>query len=145
MSQPSAYLDKLTGSFTSLLRWPQFDDFWQDLRTSTSADWYVYRIGTTPPQSPATPEQWLAELDAIENELKDKHEEDYCGIVYVDNKAAPSFIKIYHPDHLGVVCGISRETVLPGWTLSKLPPVELSQALLSPAPVKTAWWKKLFA
>ena len=72
-----------------------------------------------------------------------KHDEDYCGIVYTDNKEIHAFIKIFDPNNLGVSCGFSDNPPLPGWILSKIKPVEL-EAALNPPNNRRKWWQKVF-
>jgi hypothetical protein len=75
--------------------------------------------------------------------LRADHQEDYCGIVYADDLASPSFIKVYDPHNLGVVCGFSDDPPLPGWVLSKLRPCDLPAAR-QPTDARRGWWQRLF-
>jgi hypothetical protein len=151
MSQPqtlkpnpdSAFLDTFGGGFSSLLRWPQLDALWDTLAQQTEARWYVYAVGEAPPSTPlGTTElnNFIREIDTL---LRREHQEDYCGIVYADNPAAPRLIKIYDPNNLGVVCGFSDAPPLPGWTLSLDPPCDLQQALPPPAN-RRRWWQRIW-
>jgi len=146
MSQSSvtSYEKQLNGSFSSLLRWPDFDAFWQQLRLSDGKDWYIHSPDQPPPSSPVTPDEFKQRLQSLENWLKSNHQEDYCGIVYVDNKENPSFIKIYDPNNLGVVCGISRTPIAPAWTLSKSKPAG-HPLQLGQEKRKQHWWRKLIS
>jgi hypothetical protein len=110
------------GSFTSALRWHHLDALWDLLRADANGGWYLYAVGEPPPAAPASGEQverFIEEIDAL---LRREHAEDYCGIVYADDRAAPRFVKIYDPNNLGVVCGFSDSPPLPGWIMSKLGP-----------------------
>jgi hypothetical protein len=62
-------------------------------------------------------------LDEIRVLLKREHEEDYLGIVFVDNLISPALVKIYDPCNLGSSCGSSGRQIPPGWILSRLPPL----------------------
>lgn len=64
-------------------------------------------------------------IDRLDAELRVRHDKKICGIVYTDSSTNPAFVKIYHPDKLGSVCGFSEIPPLPGWTLSRLPPIAL--------------------
>ena len=64
-------------------------------------------------------------IETTDQLLHEQHQEDYCGIVYVDNIDTPEYIKIYDPANLGVVCGYSDNPPLPGWILSRLVPCDL--------------------
>jgi hypothetical protein len=137
------YLTAFRGSFTSALRWHHLDDLWDVLRRQAGDDWYIYALGTPPPQKCATVaefDRFITEIDAL---LRKEHDEDYCGIVYADNPINPTFIKIYDPNNLGVSCGYSDNPPLPGWVLSKLIPCDLQSNLVLPGNRKR-WWQRLF-
>ena len=138
------FLDAYRGSFTSMMRWPQLDEFWLLLKEQADDHWFIYAVGEEAPQNPVSKQQllsFIAEIDAL---LHQEHDEDYCGIVYADNKAAPKFIKIYDPNNLGVSCGFSDNPPFPGWIISKLAPVKLETAL-NPPNNRRRWWKRIFS
>lgn len=137
------YVDAFRGNFTSLLRWHQLDEFWDVLRQQAASDWYIYAVGETPPETPASEKHLLKFIEEIDALLHKEHEHDYCGIVYTDDKETPSFIKIFDPNNLGVSCGFSENPPLPGWILSKIKPVELEKAL-NPPNNRRHWWNKIF-
>lgn len=137
------YLEQFRGSFVSMMRWPQLDSFWETLRQQADAGWYVYAIGEPPPDQPLDESRLKAFISQVDKLLHEEHEEDYCGIVYVDNPQAPTFIKIYDPNNLGVSCGYSDNPPLPGWTLSLAPPCDLEHALPPPGN-RQRWWRRLF-
>lgn len=146
MSDPttSFYLRAFRGSFTSLLKWPDLDNFWEVLRRQTDKHWYIYAIGEPAPVrygSAQELETFIREIDVL---LREEHQHDYCGIVYVDDKADPHFIKIYDPNNLGVSCGFSNNPPLPGWVLSTLQPEEVNQTTFVPQN-RRRWWQRLFA
>ena len=137
------FLQAFRGSFTSALRWPQLDDLWQRVRERAGAGWYLYAIGEAPPTAPSDAAQvdtFVAEIDKL---LRREHHEDYCGIVYADDPKAPTFIKIYDPNNLGVSCGYSDNPPLPGWVMSLIPPVDLPAA--QPPKARRHWWQQLFS
>ncbi len=136
------YLAAFRGSFTSALRWPQLDALWERLRAKPEG-WYVYAVGEAPPAEPASAEAFLDFLTEIDRLLRAEHDEDYCGIVYADDPQDPSMVKIYDPNNLGVVCGYSDNPPLPGWVLSRIPPVDL-EAERPPPNNRRRWWRKLF-
>lgn len=138
------FISAYRGSFTSMMRWHQLDDFWTLLKSQIDNNWYIYAVGETPPETTASKEQVISFLTEIDILLRKEHDEDYCGIVYADNKTQPTFIKIYDPNNLGVSCGFSDNPPLPGWILSKLAPVEL-EAALNPPNNRRRWWKRLFS
>ena len=62
------YLQAFRGSFTSLLKWPDLDSFWQTLDHKADADWYIYAIGEQVPQTPASPAHlrtFIQEIDKL--------------------------------------------------------------------------------
>jgi hypothetical protein len=132
------------GGFSSMLRWHELDALWAVLRQQADAGWYIYAIGEALPEAPADAdavEKFITEMDRL---LREEHEEDYCGIVYADDREDPSFIKIYDPHNLGVVCGSSTNPPLPGWVLSKLPPRALEQGIPKPMN-RRRWWQRLWS
>ena len=137
------FLKAYRGSFTSMMRWPDLDDFWHLLDQQADDNWYIYAVGEQPPELTTSKDKLASFIKEIDMLLHNDHNEDYCGIVYADNKKAPSFIKIYDPNNLGVSCGFSDNPPLPGWIISKLQPVELESAL-NPPNNRRRWWKRLF-
>lgn len=138
-----AFLTAFRGSFTSALRWHHLDALWQRLRDTPGDDWYVYAVGEPPPEVPVSHAELMKFIDEVDLLLREDHQEDFCGIVYADDLREPSFIKIYDPHNLGVVCGFSDNPPLPGWVLSKLRPCDLPAA--QPAPTnRRRWWQRLF-
>jgi hypothetical protein len=142
-SNEDTFYTAFRGYFISLLRWEDLDAFWKVVRENAGAGWYVYAIGEPAPVQPSTAEQvnnFLNEVDAL---LRKEHQEDYCGIVYTDNKTEPSMIKIFDPNNLGVQCGFSDNPPLPGWVMSRLPPVALYDRAHRPEGRKR-WWRRLW-
>ena len=137
------YMEAFRGSFLSMLRWHHLDDLWGRLREHASNDWFIYAIGEAPPELCSSHEQLLDFIDQIDALLRSEHDEDYCGIVYADNPAEPTFIKIYDPNNLGVSCGYSNNPPLPGWVLSKIKPCDLESAQVLPGN-RRRWWRRLF-
>lgn len=143
MSIKDAYIEAFRGNFTSTMRWPDLDEFWKVLKSQADDHWYIYAVGEVPPENTADKSQLLNFIDSIDELLHREHDEDYCGIVYVDNKETPEFIKIFDPNNLGVTCGFSENPPLPGWILSRIQPVELEEAL-NPPKNRQRWWQQLF-
>jgi len=143
MSIEEVYLSAFKGNFTSTMRWDDLDDFWQVLKTQADDYWYIYAVGEVPPENTVDKAQLLNFIDRIDVLLHKEHDQDYCGIVYVDNKQAPEFIKIFDPNNLGISCGFSDNPPLPGWVLSRIQPVELEMAL-NPPKNRQRWWQQIF-
>ena len=141
-SVEQSFLDAFRGSFTSVMRWPQLDDFWTGLKSQVDDGWYIYAIGEKPPQHPSTQQDVLKFINEVDALLRLEHEEEYCGIVYADDQQTPGFIKIFDPNNLGVTCGFSEKPPLPGWILSRIQPVDLEPALYPKN--RKRWWQKIF-
>ena len=137
-----AFRQAFRGRFESVLRWEQLDAFWDVLRKDVAGDWYIYAVGEPPPQQPSSAEQMQTFLLEIEQLLRKEHDEDYCGVVFTDSMDAPQFVKIFDPNNLGVSCGFSENPPLPGWILSKLPPVDLDAPVPLPGN-RRRWWQRL--
>ena len=145
LPQTEPYLAAFKGGFINLLRWPQLDQLWQTLQSQTDKNWYVYAVGEQPPEQPCNQEQLVHFIQEIDQLLHAEHQEDYCGIVYVDNRDDPTFIKIYDPNNLGAVCGSTgAPPPLPGWILSLMPPINLQDALPPPGN-RRRWWQRIFS
>ncbi len=143
VSIEEVYLSAFKGRFTSTMQWQDLDEFWQVLKSTADNDWYIYAVGEAPPETTVKKEHLLAFIESIDRLLHKDHDEDYCGIVYVDNKQAPEFIKIFDPNNLGVSCGFSEKPPLPGWILSRIQPVELETAMYPPKN-RRRWWQRIF-
>ncbi len=138
------FLETFNGGFTGILHWHQLDALWQQLRDDHDHAWYVYAIGEAPPTRPATTGQLHRFIDEVDALLRREHDEDYCGVVYVNRTQGPSLIKIFDPNHLGASCGSSGLRILPGWVLSLQAPVDL-EAAIPPTRSRRRWWQGLFA
>lgn len=132
------------GEFKGVMKWTDLDHFWEVVRARAAAGWYLYAVGDAVPRSIATVEQvnrFVYEIDAL---LRREHEEEYCGIVYVDSMTEPAMIKIFDPHHLGSQCGFSDHPPLPGWVMSLLPPSDLREPRTLPGNRKR-WWRRMWA
>lgn len=138
----SAFQRKLNGLLFGLLSWEQLRVFWG--KVDCQAGWYLYAIGEPLPPAPASAEQVQCFMENLDALLHREHRENYCGIVYADNLEQPSFIKIYDPGHLGSSCGSSKNSPLPGWVMTQIPPEELKPKWIVPANRKR-WWNNLFS
>lgn len=140
----SSYHTTFNGLFTSLLQWDDLAQFWKRLGTGEQEGWYIYAVGETPPARPSSADtfrQFITEIDAL---LRREHDERICGIVYTNHADTPSMVKIYDPNNLGLSCGSSENPPLPGWVLSRQPPVDLQPIEVLPNNRKR-WWRNLFS
>ena len=131
------------GAFINMLRWEQFDALWGRLHHDQN-DWYAYELEAGVPEQTLEKTQWKIFLDEFSVKIREQHGEDYCGIVYVDNPEHPTYIKIYDPKNLGVVCGISDlPPPLPGWILSQEAPSKINRDIFT-VKKRKPWWKFLW-
>jgi len=144
MTQPSVdpFRSAFKGRFENVLRWEQLDALWKVLDLDAGGGWHIYAVGEPPPQVPADVALLKSFLAEIEHLLRKEHDEDYCGVVFADSMDAPRFVKIFDPNNLGVSCGFSDNPPLPGWILSKLPPVDLKAPMPLPGN-RRRWWQSL--
>ena len=138
MSDSANYIQVFKGYFRGIKSWDNLSTLWDKLRQGNHGQWYVYATDEQPPISPLPATELKQFIQLADKYLHDNHEEDYCGIVYVDNIDEPGFIKIYDPNNLGVVCGFSDNPPLPRWVLSQIKPVDIETATTPPSR-----WKKL--
>ncbi len=143
MQPASDFYQAFRGRFSSLLRWEDLDVLWDVVRRRAGDGWYLYAIGMPPPQQPASAAQVDKFIDCVSALLRADHDEEYCGIVYVDDKDDPGFIKIFDPNHLGVSCGFSRNPPMPGWIMCRVPPKPLEDTRVLPAQ-RQRWWQELW-
>lgn len=133
------YLAKFKSQFTGLLRWSELDAFLPQLEKQTESQWYIYDLAQPPPQYPVSETEFHQFLKHINHWLRETHREDFCGVVYVDDKIAPGYIKIFHPKNMGHgTCSISKTCPLPGWVLSTIKPADLY-----PEQSPSSWWNNL--
>lgn len=137
-----SFAARFKGGFSGVLRWWQLDELWRRVRAYPRG-WYIYFVGQKPPVEPVSVPELDAFLTEVDSLLRREHKEDYCGIVYADDRREPSMIKIYDPGQLGASCGSSGLQVLPRWVLSRLPPARIDDP--APAPrARLRWWRGLF-
>jgi len=136
------FMTAFTGKFFGILRWHQLDDLWTKLKADNTA-WYVYPVGGEVPTEITQGDDLNTFIDEIDVLLRREHDEDYCGIVYANDTETPSFVKIFDPNNIGTSCSIATKGPLPGWILSKIPPVNLAEAM-QPTANRRKWWQKIF-
>ncbi len=132
------------GRFVSVMSWEALDSFWDALHTRADEGWHIYAIGEPAPASPASNEEKNRFIAAVNALLRSDHHEDYCGIVYADDRDNPAFIKIFDPNNLGVSCGFSDNPPMPGWIMSRLAPRPLEDRYPLPES-RRRWWRALWA
>ena len=138
------FLAAFRGRFAGVLRWHQLTEFWNSVHKDAAGGWYIYAVGTPPPEQASSAEQVSKFIEEIDLLLHQEHDEDYCGVVYADDLLTPGFIKIFDPNNLGVSCGYSDDPPLPGWILSKLQPMDLQARATLPGN-RRRWWQRLWS
>jgi len=113
------------GSLTGLLDWEDLDQVWRRICQDANPDWYVYKSGEPPPDTPVSREELEARVQSLDAYLHQSHNRAYCGVAYVDSVNRPELIKIFDPDSLTSLCNIYGKTPLHGWVISRLKPVNL--------------------
>lgn len=139
---PSAFAQQLNGNFKGMLRWPQLDALWVQVRAEPQG-WYASQLTQPVPEHPmdvAALSRFVDEVDAL---LRREHQQDYCGIVFADQAERPAFIKIYDPHNLGSACSTSSTPIAPLWVLSRIKPERLDDAAPQPTSRRN-WWTRLF-
>lgn len=138
----SLFKARLNGPFSGIITWDQLSELWSVV-TGQPEGWYIYAVGEALPQAPADGPTLIRFVQGLDELLRREHREEYCGIVYADDRGKPSIIKIFDPHSLGSSCGSSGTKTLPGWLLTRMPPEQLDDHRLLPEGRKR-WWRKLF-
>ena len=140
----NSFLDQFNGKFFGVLRWQQLDELWEKVVAESDEGWYLYAVGDALALERTTGEELKTFIRELNDLLHKEHEEDYCGIVYADDLDKPQFIKVFDPNNIGTSCSIATKGPLPGWIISKVPPVNLNEAL-KPTAKRRRWWQKMFS
>jgi hypothetical protein len=74
--------------------------------------------------------------------LRREHQHNFCGIVYVDSREQPAFIKIFDPHNLGSSCSCSPTPIPPRWVLSRCLPERIDDHTPLPSSRKY-WWQRV--
>ena len=138
------FLTQFNGRFENLLRWPMLDELWDNLRGLADDQWYIYAVGEEPPETPVDAKQLLNFINEVDGLLRKDHDEEFCGIVYADDRKAPSMIKVFDPNNLGSSCGACGFTVLPGWIICRSKPSSLQEATFPVPGNRRRWWHRIF-
>ena len=141
-NQTETFLSAFNGKFFGVLRWNQVDDLWAVLKKAEDSKWYVYAVGEEPPTKALEHKEFVTVIEKINTLLRQEHDEDYCGIIYTDDFKKPNFIKVFDPNNIGTSCSIATKGPLPGWVLSKIPPIDLAEAN-KPTANRRRWWQKI--
>ncbi len=110
------------GRFSGILTWPDFDALWEKLANAPGG-WFVFDPEGAAPDAALGDEAFqdvLKEARALVEQRRAS--EGHCGAVYVDNREAPSFVKVFDPLHMGSSCSIGTAPILPRMIFSHMRP-----------------------
>jgi hypothetical protein len=131
---------RLKGTFHGILQWQQLDALWDRLK---AGHWFFYQVGETVPTAALSGGELAARIAALDTLLREEHDYDYCGIVYVDHPEQPSLVKVYDPNNLGSACSRSTVPPTPLWILSIAQPALVE--VQAPVPANRRRWWQLFS
>lgn len=137
---PAAFHTRLKGTFTGMLQWHHLDALWERVKCGS---WYIYQLGEALPTAALSGDELARRIDALDTLLRQEHDYDYCGIVYADDVAQPTLIKVYDPNNMGSSCSGNAAPSPPGWILSTTPPALIETH--APMPNNRRRWWQLFA
>lgn len=137
------FTETLNGSLYGVLKWEQWDILCDQLRNS-GQPWYFYAIGCGVPEMPLVGEDLDKAISELVTLLRREHVEAYLGIVYVDDLANPSLMKVYDPNNLGSSCGSCGYPITPGWVFSLQAPQPIASDIPLPGN-RRRWWQNLFS
>jgi len=118
------YFEQFQGRFLGVMQW---EDCYALLETLSNNphDWYFYDTLKSMPSDCIDAEIFTKNIANIKSILDEEHQERYCGIVYTNDLKNPTFVKIFHPNNLGKVCGSSENPPMPQWLISKEKPMDV--------------------
>lgn len=117
----TAFWRAYQGRASGLLKWEDVDALWPLLAVQ-SEGWFVYDLETEPPLAPTPGISFAAFLPKAEALVNTRRDRSHSGAIYIDNREAPAFIKIFDPTHMGTACGGDHDMIFPRYILSKIKP-----------------------
>ena len=138
----NSFAARMNGKFYGVLQWSDLDTLWGRVRAQPEG-WYASLTGEPPPAQAMSAEElgkFVSEIDAL---LHKEHEYDYCGVVYVDEPASPTLLKIFDPHNMGSGCRVGGPPIPPLWVLSRIQPTQMH----NDTPLTNSrrrWWQNLF-
>lgn len=118
------YIERFKGRFIGIMQWDDCHTLFEKLHDNPN-DWYLYDTLKVAPKMVTNANEFINTLNNINKIIKSEHRERYCGIVYTNDLDKPDFVKIFHPNNLGKVCGNSENPPIPRWLLSKDKPIDI--------------------
>jgi hypothetical protein len=133
---------KMRGRLWGVMRWADLDALWTAMLAKPG--WFAYMPSAPVPADPIAHDALAAMLADLSALLRREHDEDYCGIVYADDLADPTFVKIYDPNHLGSSCSHGAPgQYVPRWVFSLDRPEPLDAGETVPQG-RRRWWQRFF-
>ncbi len=120
------------GHASGILRWNDLDAFWPRLKAS-GGEWYVFDPDADAPETPVSGQAWRAAVQAARTLVDTRRDMSVSGAVYVDDREAPAFIRVFDPGHMGSSCSHSGARVMPRFIFSRIKPDSLP---IAPPPDK---------
>ena len=113
------------GSFKGILTWEAWTNLYETL-VAHPGGWHVFDPQEAAPDAAMAPERFLDFLAKDARTLVESRRDlGHCGSVYVDDPAAPAFVKVFDPSAMGSACSTSTAPVFPRWVLSQIRPETL--------------------
>ena len=138
---PGTFSQQLNGHLYGVLHWAQLDDLWIRVKASPEG-WYASLAGEAVPTSVLSADALRNFVDEVDALLRREHQQDFCGIVYVDQREQPSFIKIFDPHNLGSSCSRNATPIPPRWVLSRCQPERIEDDAPLPSS-RRHWWQRV--
>lgn len=120
----SSYFEEFQSRFIGIMQLDDCDALLQRLIDNPD-NWYLYDTEDEVPTQTLESELFAQSIQQIKAILDEEHKERYCGIVYTDDLKQPNFVKVFHPNNLGKVCGSSENPPMPKWLISKTAPEDV--------------------
>ncbi len=115
------------GRAIGILRWDDLDAFWSEIEIS-GGEWYVFDPGKDAPDAPVPEVGWKTAVKAARTLVNERRDMPVSGAVYVDDREAPTIIRIFDPRHMGSSCSHSGAPIMPRFIFSRLRPDSLPVA-----------------
>ncbi len=116
-----AFRDRFYGRFAGLLAWEDVAAVFARV-IAVPSGWWIYDTREPLPTLPEDAGRLAQRVGEIEGFLRRHQRADYCGFVYVDDKEAPTLIKVFDPRNAS---SCSLGSPVPVYTLSRLKPSTL--------------------
>jgi hypothetical protein len=137
----TSFAERMRGRLWGVMRWTDLDALWKAMLAKPG--WYAYMPGEPVPTAPVPASALATTLEELGALLRREHDEDYCGIVYADDLANPTLVKVYDPNRLGSSCSHGAPGQYPPrWIFSLDPPAPLDADDSVPQG-RRRWWERL--